>query len=690
MASSFITKEVESRIRQSPEHLFEVFLEIHEPINKEPPEILVKYPDDFSDPILKTAANFAYPCQIPPDDQSEHFTFVILDSTGTLFRFGYCRRSNRESTCLCLISYYPWFEIFYNILNDLSQIINSKSTTEVETFLSSLYNHKLLSSKEFHNNSGRETIEITSLSSVYTYSRPDLRKLPSTLSNRNFSVLFSCLGPDNMLRLFSHLLFERRILFISSKLFHLTACACGCLHLINPMHWQNIFLPILPESMTWTAQCSAPYIIGIHSSLYSKLNRNELGDVVIVNIDNRTIESQYNDLNLFPKQLVRQMRKDIQQSSQLAGDHLARVFLRTLAFVIGNYASGFVEKNDKLDFDRDVYLKQYHGSDLYNFMSSIVNTQMFEQLSRYRTHVKFTHETEMDEFDIEVRNLEQSKQTRANKKIYKILEKAANPLIEQVQNKAERLQTAINKAGQKVVSEASAVKTNMTSFDINDVIRRKVEESIESNHLALPQSNHSGTLTSSSSRSTTPGLDPSKANSLIDFDTDENLLLPSPIMLDVVQVPSVAEPSRSSPKIDSKIKQLQSELQYKVQIFDGKRIDPREEYGEEQTEIKTLVQQFDPLNESSAVLFRSDINVADRHPSLNEHIPTNCVNNVLRSIQTTYGTNTRMNPRTTHPVQHASHLSLAADFDPLVAPEASLYPSFQSTETHGSNLIDFN
>lgn len=87
--------------------------------------------------------------------------------------------------------------------------------------------------------------------------------------------------------------------------------------------------------MTWTAQCSAPYIIGIHSSLYSKLNRNELGDVVIVNIDNRTIESQYNDLNLFPKQLVRQMRKDIQQSSQMAGDHLARVFLRTMAFAIG-------------------------------------------------------------------------------------------------------------------------------------------------------------------------------------------------------------------------------------------------------------------------------------------------------------------------------------------------------------------
>jgi len=77
------------------------------------------------------------------DEQSELFAFVVLDTTSTSFRFGYCRRSNREATCLCIIryeiyfgfrtvkylvcSYYPWFEIFYQILNDLAQIINAKS-----------------------------------------------------------------------------------------------------------------------------------------------------------------------------------------------------------------------------------------------------------------------------------------------------------------------------------------------------------------------------------------------------------------------------------------------------------------------------------------------------------------------------------------------------------------------------------
>jgi hypothetical protein len=56
--------------------------------------------------------------------------------------------------------------------------------TEVERFLSSLYNYKLMSIEEFYKNEGKEIIEITNLSkSAYNYSRPDQRKLPSMLSN---------------------------------------------------------------------------------------------------------------------------------------------------------------------------------------------------------------------------------------------------------------------------------------------------------------------------------------------------------------------------------------------------------------------------------------------------------------------------------------------------------------------------
>ncbi|CAF1457512.1 unnamed protein product, partial [Didymodactylos carnosus] len=159
--SAVITKEVESRTKESPDHLFEVFLEIREPVNEnDQADIILKYPPDFADDMLKSAASFAYPCKISLEDQGEHYTFVLVDSTGVLFRYGYCRRSNRGSTCLCMLSYYPWFETFYTILNDISQIINYQTTVDLDTYLSLLYSYKLLMIDEFYKQEGKEIIQI--------------------------------------------------------------------------------------------------------------------------------------------------------------------------------------------------------------------------------------------------------------------------------------------------------------------------------------------------------------------------------------------------------------------------------------------------------------------------------------------------------------------------------------------------
>jgi hypothetical protein len=87
--------------------------------------------------------------------------------------------------------------------------------------------------------------------------------------------------------------------------------------------------------MTWTTQCTSPFIIGIHSSLFATLDRQELGDAVIVNIDERRLESEHDDLSTFPKYLSRSLKKGIQKPTQRGDDHLARVFLRAMAFATG-------------------------------------------------------------------------------------------------------------------------------------------------------------------------------------------------------------------------------------------------------------------------------------------------------------------------------------------------------------------
>jgi hypothetical protein len=45
-------------------------------------------------------------------------------------------------------------------------------------------------------------------------------------------------------------------------------------------------------------------------------------------------------------------------------------------------------------------------------MSSVAQTQMFEQFSRYRTYVQLQRETDIDEFDLEVKNYQQIQQSK--------------------------------------------------------------------------------------------------------------------------------------------------------------------------------------------------------------------------------------------------------------------------------------
>ncbi|CAF3276563.1 unnamed protein product, partial [Rotaria sp. Silwood2] len=84
-----------------------------------------------------------------------------------------------------------------------------------------------------------------------------------------------------------------------------------------------------------------------------------------------------------------------------------------------NYANGFVIKNDKLDFDRDRFLEPYLGSHVHTFMSTIAHTQVFEQFSRYRTYAQLQREIDVDEFDLEVDNLQKLQQSKKVNRIQK-------------------------------------------------------------------------------------------------------------------------------------------------------------------------------------------------------------------------------------------------------------------------------
>ncbi|TNN29849.1 DENN domain-containing protein 1A [Liparis tanakae] len=68
---------------------------------------------------------------------------------------------------------------------------------------------------------------------------PDTRELPSIPESRNLTEYFVAVDVNNMLHLYASMLYERR----------LTACVHGSTTMLFPMHWQHVYIPVLPQHL---------------------------------------------------------------------------------------------------------------------------------------------------------------------------------------------------------------------------------------------------------------------------------------------------------------------------------------------------------------------------------------------------------------------------------------------------------
>uniref|UniRef100_F6VW57 UDENN domain-containing protein n=1 Tax=Ornithorhynchus anatinus TaxID=9258 RepID=F6VW57_ORNAN len=78
--------------------------------------------------------------RVTPNPMVQHFTFVLTDLEGNR-RFGFCRLAGGALSCLCILSYLPWFEVFYKLLNNVGDLLAKGQVSEAEELLSALYLH---------------------------------------------------------------------------------------------------------------------------------------------------------------------------------------------------------------------------------------------------------------------------------------------------------------------------------------------------------------------------------------------------------------------------------------------------------------------------------------------------------------------------------------------------------------------
>uniref|UniRef100_A0A8C3AYM9 DENN domain containing 1A n=1 Tax=Cyclopterus lumpus TaxID=8103 RepID=A0A8C3AYM9_CYCLU len=330
------------------------------------------------------------PCSLTVNQVGQNFTFVLTDIESKQ-RFGFCRLSSGAHTCYCIVSYLPWFEVFYKLLNILADYTIKGQESQWQEFLVSLHTLPI-----------PEPGVPVHLGMHSFFTVPDTRELPSIPENRNLTEYFVAVDVNNMLHLYASMLYERRVLICCSKLSTLTACIHGSTTMLYPMHWQHVYIPVLPQHLLDYCCAPMPYLIGVHSSLMEKVRGMALDDVVVLNVDTNTLETPYDDLQSLPSDVVSSLKSRLRKVSTTTGDGVARAFLRSQAALFGSYRNALqIESGEPITFNEETFVS-HRSSTMRQFLQNAIQLQLFKQFIDGRLDLLNSGEGFSDIFEEEI------------------------------------------------------------------------------------------------------------------------------------------------------------------------------------------------------------------------------------------------------------------------------------------------
>uniref|UniRef100_A0A8C6XA93 UDENN domain-containing protein n=1 Tax=Naja naja TaxID=35670 RepID=A0A8C6XA93_NAJNA len=489
-----------SRIKEKPQKIFDLFFEVARPsLADDEPQVRRQFPLDFDDQeSVQMLPKFCFPLDIERAKECptvQHFTFALTDMEGKQ-HFGFCRLAIGFRACLCLLSYLPWFEVFYKILNYIAENVAKEQFTELDEFLSALYlcpvpslcspitlefdtkATKLKISTETDLNRQKRNRDLDTGTALAYFIAPDPGKLPTIPDNRNLTEFVVAVDVNNMLHLYASLLHERRILLTSSKLSTLTACVQASSSLLYPMYWQHIFIPALPPHLLDYCCAPMPYLIGVHTSLMESVRSKALEDVVILSIDNNTMESPFQDLENLPSDVVSLLKFQLKKQSAATGDGVARAFLRAQALLFGSYREGLICSLDKhISFSQENFLQQ-GSSAMQDFLQRAVHLQLFKEFINDRMDKLNANEDFSDLFEQEIDNSLSPGSMHSYQLWVESLKKSGGALISTMKNKAN---PAVKNAYQYAKGHAKVRLKNIRSRMKDSTLRQPREQELSLN-----------------------------------------------------------------------------------------------------------------------------------------------------------------------------------------------------------------
>ncbi|XP_027899150.1 DENN domain-containing protein 2A-like [Xiphophorus couchianus] len=332
---------------------------------------------------------------------SEMFSFVLTGEDGSR-RFGYCRRllpsgkGQRLPEVYCIVSHLGCFNLFSKVLDEVERR-RALSPALVQPFMRAIMEAQFpapgrtINIKTFLPGSGTEVMELC-------------RPSDSRLEHVDFECLFSCLSLRLLLRVFSSLLLERRVIFTADKLSTLSQCCHAVVALLYPFVWQHTYIPVLPSAMLDIVCTPTPFIVGLLSSSLAQLNELPLEEVLVVDLGNNRLLRQLDDEDsILPSKLQSALENVLERRRELANDrgadsisdtgHLSTVvseaFVRFFVELVGHYplfitaeredgySSSSSSSPASCAFQREGFRKAIPSKTVRRFLEVFMETQMF-------------------------------------------------------------------------------------------------------------------------------------------------------------------------------------------------------------------------------------------------------------------------------------------------------------------------
>ncbi|KAM6336899.1 DENN domain-containing protein 1A isoform 6-T9 [Alca torda] len=425
------------------------------------PEVRRQFPEDYSDQeVLQTLTKFCFPFYVDShavNQVGQNFTFVLTDIDSKQ-RFGFCRLSSGAKSCFCILSYLPWFEVFYKLLNVLADYSAKGQDSQRSELLETL--HKLTVPEP-------GTSVHLGVHSYFTV--PDVRELPSIPENRNLTEYFVAVDVNNMLHLYASMLYERRILICCSKLSTLTACIHGSAAMLYPMFWQHVYIPVLPPHLLDYCCAPMPYLIGIHLSLMEKVRNMALEDVVILNVDTNTLETPFDDLQSLPNDVVSALKNRLKKVSATTGDGVARAFLKAQASFFGSYRNALkIEPGEPITFCEETFVS-HRSTVMRQFLQNAIQLQLFKQFIDGRLDLLNSGEGFSDVFEEEINMGEYAGSDKLYHQWLSTVRKGSGAILNTVKTKANpAMKTVYKFAKDHAKMGIKEVKNRLKQKDITE------------------------------------------------------------------------------------------------------------------------------------------------------------------------------------------------------------------------------